>query len=200
MKIKVLTYLTVAVYDIIDKVYQLIGRPIDDISTLVNNCDDKVWDIYAKGLTTTINQVDSDMGKQLIQRYKPRNLAELSAWVAAIRPGFASLLNHFLDREPYSTGVKELDDLLQDSFHYMLYQESIMTYLVWLGIEEKETYDIIKKISKKKFKEEELNELKEKLLKGWIEKVGTEEGFHETWQVVEDAARYKNAVLDESNK
>ena len=183
-------YLTVSVYDIIDKVYKLIGRPIDDIATLVNNCDDKVWDIYAKGLTTTINQVDSDMGKQLIQRYKPRSLAELSAWVAAIRPGFASLLNNFLDRKPYSTGVKELDDLLEDSFHYLLYQESIMTYLVWLGIEEKETYDIIKKISKKKFKEEELKELKTKLLKGWIKNVGKEEGFNETWQVVEDAAHY----------
>lgn len=183
-------YLTVAVYDIISKVYKLIGRPIDDISTLVNNCDDKVWDIYAKGLTTTINQVDSDMGKQLIQRYKAHSLAELSAWVAAIRPGFASLLNHFLDRKPYSTGVKELDDLLEDSFHYLLYQESIMTYLVWLGIEEKETYDIIKKISKKKFKEEELKELKTKLLKGWIKNVGKEEGFNETWKVVEDAAHY----------
>lgn len=43
---------------------------------------------------------------------------------------------------------------------------------------------------KKKFKEEELNELKKVLLKGWIAKIGTEEGFHETWQVVEDAARY----------
>ena len=177
-------------YDIIDRVYELIGRPIDDIATLVNNCDDKVWDIYAKGLTTTINQVDSDMGKQLIQRYKPRNLAELSAWVAAIRPGFASLLNNFLDRKPYSTGVKDLDDLLEDSFCYLLYQESIMTYLVWLGIEEKETYDIIKKISKKKFKEAELEELKEKLLQGWIKNVGTEKGFNETWQVVEDAAHY----------
>ena len=182
--------LTVKVYEIIDKVYKLIGRPIDDISTLVNNCDDKVWDIYEKGLTTTINQVDSDLGKQLMQRYKAKNLAELSAWVAAIRPGFASLLNNFLDRLPYSTGVKELDELLEDSFHYLLYQESIMAYLVWLGIEEKGTYDIIKKIAKKKFKEEELNELKEQLIQGWVKNVGTEEGFAETWQVVEDAARY----------
>lgn len=182
--------LTVKVYAIIDKVYQLIGRPIDDIATLVNNCDDKVWDIYEKGLTTTINQADSDMGKQLIMRYKPKNLAELSAWVAAIRPGFASLLNNFLDRLPYSTGVEELDDLLNDSFHYLLYQESIMAYLVWLGIEEKGTYDIIKKIAKKKFKEDELQALKGQLIQGWIKNVGTEDGFEETWKVVEDAARY----------
>lgn len=183
-------YLTVKVYEIIDKVYKLIGRPIDDIGTLLSNCDDKVWDIYANALTTTINQSDSDFGKQTLKRYKPTSLAEMSAWVAAIRPGFASLLNNFLDRLPYTTGVKELDDILEDSFHYLTYQESIMKYLVWLGIEEKGTYDIIKKIAKKKFKDDEQEKLKEQLLHGWVKNVGTEEGFAETWQVVEDAAHY----------
>lgn len=183
-------YLTVSVYTIINRVYEMIGRPIDDISTLVNNCDQKVWDIYKNGLTTTINQVDSDMGKQLIMKYKPKSLAELAAWVAAIRPGFASLLKQFLNREEYTTGVVELDNLLSDSYHYMLYQESIMAFLVWLGIEEKSTYDIIKKISKKKFKEEELLELKEKLRINWIKNVGTEEHFEDNWQVVQDAASY----------
>lgn len=183
-------YLTVKVYEIIDRVYKLIGRPIDDIGTLLSNCDDKVWDIYANALTTTINQSDSDFGKQTLKRYKPTSLAEMSAWVAAIRPGFASLLNNFLDRLPYTTGVKELDDILDDSFHYLTYQESIMKYLVWLGIEEKGTYDIIKKIAKKKFKEEEQDELKAQLLQGWVKNVGTEDGFAETWKVVEDAAHY----------
>ena len=183
-------YLTVKVYEIIDKVYKMIGRPIDDIQTLLNNCDDKVWDIYANALTTTINQSDSDFGKQTLKRYKPTSLAEMSAWVAAIRPGFASLLDNFLDRLPYSTGVDALDGILKDSFHYLLYQESIMKYLVWLGIEEKGTYDIIKKIAKKKFKEEELNELQSKLKDGWIKKVGAIEGFAETWQVIQDAAHY----------
>lgn len=183
-------YLTVKVYEIIDRVYKLIGRPIDDISTLVNNCDEKVWDIYANGLTTTINQADSNLGKQTLKRYKPTSLAEMSAWVAAIRPGFASLLNNFLDRQPYSTGVKELDDILEDSFHYLMYQESIMKYLVFLGMEEKGTYDIIKKIAKKKFKEEELNALQKQLEEGWIKNVGKIDGFAETWQVVQDAAHY----------
>lgn len=183
-------YLTVMVYQIIDEVYKMIGRPIDDIPTLIKNCDDKVWNLYAQGLTTTINQADSDFDKQILKKYKPQNLAELSAYVAAIRPGFASLLNNFVDRLPYTTGVKELDDILEDSFHYLIYQESIMKYLVWLGVEEKGTYDIIKKIAKKKFKEDELKALKEQLLKGWVSNVGKEEGFNETWQVVEDAAHY----------
>lgn len=183
-------YLTVSVYGIIDQVYKMIGRPIDNIPTLIKNCGPEVWDIYAKGLTTTINQADSDYDKQILKKYKPQNLAEMSAYVAAIRPGFASLLNNFIERKPYTTGVKELDDILQDSFHYLMYQESIMKYLVWLGIEEKGTYDIIKKIAKKKFKEEELNALKEKLLTSWENKIGTKNGFAETWQVIEDAAHY----------
>ena len=183
-------YLTVTVYQLISDVYNLLGKPIDNIDTLVRNCDDKVWDVYAKGLTTTINQADSDFDKQILKKYKPKNLAELSAYVAAIRPGFASLLNNFVDRLPYTTGVKDLDDILEDSFHYLIYQESIMKYLVWLGIEEKGTYDIIKKIAKKKFKEDELKELKTQLLAGWVKNVGKEEGFNETWQVVEDAAHY----------
>lgn len=183
-------YLTVMVYQIIDEVYKLVGRPIDDINTLIKNSDDKVWDIYAKGLTTTINQADSDFDKQILKKYQPKNLAELSAYVAAIRPGFASLLNNFVERQPYTTGVKDLDDILEDSFHYLIYQESIMKYLVWLGIEEKGTYDIIKKIAKKKFKEDELKALKTQLLEGWVKNVGKEEGFNETWQVVEDAAHY----------
>ena len=183
-------YLTVTVYQLISDVYKLLGKPIDNIDTLVRNCDDKVWDVYAKGLTTTINQADSDYDKQILKKYQPKNLAELSAYVAAIRPGFASLLNNFIERMPYTTGVKDLDDILEDSFHYLMYQESIMKYLVWLGIEEKGTYDIIKKIAKKKFKEEELKELKSQLLDGWVKNVGKEEGFNETWQVVEDAADY----------
>lgn len=183
-------YLTVSVYRIISMVYELIGRPIDDIETLLSNCDDKVWDIYAKGLTTTVNQCDSDIGKNMLKQYQPKTLAEISAWVAAIRPGFASLLNNFLERKPYSTGVDSLDEILEDSFHYLLYQESIMKYLVWLGIEEKGTYDIIKKIAKKKFTPQEQEELHKQLEEGWVKKLGTNEGFAQTWQVVQDAARY----------
>lgn len=183
-------YLCVLVWDLISKTYESIGQPIDTIDTLLSKCDDKVWQLYADGITTTINQADSDFDKQILKRYKPRNLAELSAYVAGIRPGFASLLDNFVERKPYSTGVSALDDLLEDSFHYLMYQESIMKFLVWLGIEEKETYDIIKKIAKKKFKTSELNALKERLVKQWEERVGTDEGFNATWQVIEDASHY----------
>ena len=183
-------YLSVTVWKLIKEVCDLANIEVPSIKEFNNLLDDKTFEIYEKGLTSTINQADSDWATPIIKKYAPKSLAEMSAFVASIRPGFASLLDNFINRKPYSTNVEELDNLLEDSYHYLLYQESIMKYLIWLGIEEKETYDIIKKISKKKFKEKELQELKNKLKKGWSNVVGKEEGFEETWKVVEDASRY----------
>ena len=146
--------------------------------------------MYDKGLTCTINQADSDFATELVKEYKPRSVSEMSAFVAIIRPGCASLLQDFIHRKPYTTGVEELDNILIEGNHRMIYQELIMKYLIWLGIPETGSYDIIKKIAKKKFKEKELSDLKEKLLEGWIKRVGTEDGFIETWTVVEQAAKY----------
>lgn len=182
--------LTVTVWDIINKTCQLAGIKVPTIQELNNLLDEKTWDIYAKGLTCSINQADSDYATGLVQTYKPHSVAEMSAFVAIIRPGCASLLQDFVHRKPYTTGVPKLDELLKDGSHRMIYQELIMRYLIWLGVPEDDSYGIIKKIAKKKFKKPELDELKAKLLKGWIKEVGSEEHFEDIWQIVEDASRY----------
>lgn len=183
-------YLTVKVWKIISDFYKMISQPIPNIRELLQKVDDRTWKLYEDGMTATLNQADTDISTSMLKRYKPQTDAEMSAFVAAIRPGFASLVNTFLDREPYSTGVTEIDDILQPSYHFMLYQESIMAFLVWCGMKEDHTYDIIKKISKKKFTPEAKEELRQELLAGYKAKLGTEEGFDEVWQVVDDAARY----------
>ena len=183
-------YLTVTVWAIIRDVCNLANISIPTIKELDNLLDEKTFDIYREGLTCSINQADSNYATGLVKKYAPKSLAEMSAFVAIIRPGCASLLNDFIARKEYTTGVKELDNLLEDSEHRLIYQESIMKYLIWLGIPETSSYDIIKKIAKKKFKEQELKELKDKLIEGWKKQVGGEEGFEETWKVVEDASRY----------
>ncbi|MBU3186543.1 PHP domain-containing protein [Clostridium estertheticum] len=182
--------LTVSVWSMIKEICELIGMPIPTILELEELLDDKTYKIYEDGLTCTINQFDSLWATGLMKRYKPHSVTEIGCAVAALRPGFATLLEGFINRQPYTTGVKELDALLDDSFHRLTFQESIMKYLVWLGVEEKETYDIVKKISKKKFKEKELTELKAFLLAGWLRVVGKEEGFTATWDVIESSAKY----------
>ena len=183
-------YLTVMVWAIIRDVCKLANIEIPSISQLDELLDEKTFDIYKKGLTCSINQADSDYATGLVTRYKPMSLSEMSAFVAIIRPGCASLLDDFIERRDYTTGVEALDNVLEDSGHRLIYQESIMKYLIWLGISEPQSYDIIKKIAKKKFKEPELAALKEQLLDGWNKQVGKPDGFEETWRVVEDAAHY----------
>lgn len=183
-------YLTVTVWAIIRDVCKLAGIPIPTLKEFDKLLDEKTFDIYKNGLTSTINQADSDFATNCVSRYCPKSVSEMSAFVAIIRPGCASLLQDFIDRKPYSTGIVELDEILAEGNHRMIYQELIMKYLIWLGIPESGTYDIIKKIAKKIFTEEELNELQKTLSKSWINKVGTEDGFIETWTVVKQAARY----------
>jgi len=183
-------YLTVLVVEIINDVFKLIGKKVLDIPELIKKLDSKIWDLYENGITTTLNQVDSDFATDLVMQYKPKSYEELSSFVAALRPGFASLRDTFINRKEYTTGVKALDDLLENTNHFILYQENVMQYLVWLGISEDITYGIIKKIAKKKLTKKEIKKLHDKLLSKWIEKIGTEEGFLESWQVVENNAKY----------
>lgn len=184
--------LKVDIWLTINKIFDKIGIPaytVPEITRIIEN-DKKTWDIYANGYTLGVNQMESDFGRQCCTKYKPSSMQELTALVSALRPGFKTQLDNFLDRKPYTTGVKELDNLLEDSFHYIMYQENCMSYLGWLGIEQTETYAIIKKISKKKFKEKELAELKSKLVESWIGHTGTEEGFEKTWNIIEAFAKY----------
>lgn len=183
-------YLTVTVWAIIRDVCKLANIPIPTIREMDNLLDEKTFDIYKNGLTSTINQADSDFATGLVTKYCPKSVSEMSAFVAIIRPGCASLLQDFIDRKPYTTGVEELDEILIEGKHRMIYQELIMKYLIWLGIPETGSYDIIKKIAKKKFKEAELELLKKQLLDGWKKRVEREKGFTETWTVVEQAANY----------
>ena len=106
-------YLVVNVWEIIKSTCDLVGIEVPTIDGLEKILDDKTWGIYEKGLTCTINQADSDWATELVSKYKPKTVAELCAFIAGIRPGFASLLKNFIDRKPYSTGVEELDELLK---------------------------------------------------------------------------------------
>lgn len=182
--------LTVSVWKIIKETCDLIGIEIPTIKELENLLDEKTYSMYELGLTCTLNQADSDFATPLFKRFSPKDIAEVAQMVAILRPGAASMLDDFIERRPYTTGFDVLDNLLKDSKGRMLYQESVMSFLIWLGIPESDSYGVLKKIAKKKFTEKELEELHEQLTKGWTDKIGTEDGFSTMWQIVEDNAKY----------
>lgn len=185
-------YLIVDSVGLTAKFFKSIGQPVpcfDELRKLVAN-DKPTWDIYAKGITCCVNQVEKESTTKKCIKYQPTNLEELSAFIAGIRPGFKSLLPKFINREYYSTGEPVIDDLLQDSYHYLLYQESIMKVLSFLGISMGDTYKIIKSISKKKLKGQKLQDLKDTLRNNWKDKIGNLDNFDNVWNVIEDSSRY----------
>lgn len=183
-------YLRITALSIISKVFQKIGRPIMSLKELRNSVDDKVWDIYAKGLTCTINQVDSDWGTSLAMRYKPMSIDEVAMLTAAIRPSFDPWRDTFINRENYTTGNKYMDKLLEKTGHYILFQENLMQYFEWLGVTPAESIGIIKKISKKKIHKEDFDALENRIKKSWIEKTGAIDGFQENWDMVQSCMFY----------
>lgn len=176
------------------KFFHSIGMEVptfDELRHMIDG-DKKTWDIYANGITCCVNQCEKEATTNRVKKYKPQNLAELSSFIAAIRPGFASLLSTFLNREPYSTGEKKIDDLLSDTAHFMIYQESIMKVLSFLELKMAETYGVIKNISKKKYKlhPEMLKELQERLIEGWKTEIGKTDNFNNVWNVIESSGSY----------
>lgn len=189
-------YLIVDTVSLTHECFQTIGKrvpPFDELREMVKY-DDKTWDIYSKGITCCVNQCEKESTIAKLKKYKPKSVAELCAFIAAIRPGFAPLLNTFLSREEYSTGEREIDKLLYDTSKttFILYQESLMVILNFLGLKMGDTYKVIKNISKKKYREhpEELKKLKEGLIKAWKDKIGNIDNFEKVWDVIESSSLY----------
>ncbi len=81
--------------------------------------------MYEKGLTVTLNQADSDFATNLIKKFKPKNPAEMAAFVAVIRPACESFRDDFINRKPYTSGTEKLDKILKTSANRLIYQEDL---------------------------------------------------------------------------
>lgn len=168
--------------------------------------DQATWDILAKGYTQGINQCQGVGTTEKLMTYKPRSLQDMSAFVAAIRPGFKSMASKFLHREKFQYGIPSFDALLKNDSSgssWMLYQEDIMKCLSVAGFAMAETYPIIKAISKKKVKV--IEAAKERFLEGFSKYILSSENMtvedaldvsRQVWQIIIDSSKYSfNACL-----
>ena len=194
--------LKVDVVLLIDKVFKRIGIEHFDVNKLLEliKDDQKVWDLYANGYTIGLNQVEQEGSRRKCMTYKPHNISELSAFVAAIRPGFKSMYNRFEQREDFSWGIPTLDNLIRTEelpVSFMFFQEQVMSVLNYAGFPMDECYGIIKAIAKKH--PEKVKPLKEKFIEGFKEKLIQNERLSEeeaqknsndVWQIVNDNCGY----------
>lgn len=195
-------YLRVDVVKTIDASFAACGLPVMPVQELLEKVknDPAVWNLYAKGFTMGLNQVEKEKTTERVMIYKPRNVVELAAFVAAVRPGFKSMLDTFIHRHRFSYGIPSLDRLLQtkeipDSF--LMYDEQILRILQAAGIPPADAYVAVKAIKKKKA--EKVASFRQRFETGFTETLKRDEGatdeeardiVDKIWTIINDAASY----------
>ena len=194
--------LKVDVVSLIDKVYRRIGIEPHSVSELMELArdDKKVWDIYAKGLTVGVNQCEKASTTRKVMRYQPKNVSELAAFIAAIRPAFKSMYSKLENREEFSYGIPAFDRILQTKElpqSFILYQEQTMNTLNYAGFPIDECYGIIKAIAKKH--PEKVRPLKDRFITGFKQRImdddsvseaEAQENSEKVWQIISDSCGY----------
>src|SRR5580698_9803656 len=96
--------------------------PLDDPETFKR--------VFHTALTSGIFQFESSGMRDILRRYKPDTVEELTALNALYRPGPMDMIDDFIERKWGRRKVEfmlpELEALLKDSFGVIVYQEQVM--------------------------------------------------------------------------
>ena len=195
-------WLKVNVVEVIYKIFERIGIEPFSSTELIEKCktDPEPWKLYKQQCTKGLNQVEQPSSSTKVGAYAPTNISELTAFVAAVRPGFKSMYDIFESREHFDYDIPTFDKLLQTEEmpnSFVLYQEQAMLTLNYAGIPMSECYAVIKAISKKRV--DEITKNKPIFIEGFTKKIEEDEGLkketaeriaYKVWQIIEDSSAY----------
>lgn len=207
LKDAVVKLLRVDVVRVIADTYKLLGQEVPPVDRLLEEAEKtpEVWETYAKGFTMGQNQTEQEKTTERVMRFKPKNIVELSAFVAAIRPGAKSLVDDFVNRRKHIYGIKSMDDLLRlngatgvtGESSFLFFDEQILTLAEKAGIAPEDAYVLIKSIKKKKHAK--VAAFKDQFIPGFKDYLKREEQADDAlaektaaavWQTIIDSASY----------
>jgi DNA polymerase-3 subunit alpha len=152
-----LTTLTV-LHDAVKMVEQNRGVKVD-IDNLALD-DAHTYKLFARGDTTAIFQFESHGMRDILRRYQPTRIEDLTALNALYRPGpiQGGMIDDFINRKHGKTKVSyelpQLQDILQETYGVILYQEQVMQIANRLASFSLGEADILRRAMGKKKKEE----------------------------------------------
>jgi DNA polymerase-3 subunit alpha len=133
-------------------VRQLHGVDID-LETL-DLADQKVYEVFSRGLTKGIFQFESGGMKDVLSKMKPSRIEDLIAANALYRPGPMVNIDAYCARkhgQKWTTPHPIMTQVLEETYGIMVYQEQVSKLVHLLGgIELKRAFRLAKAISKKK--------------------------------------------------
>jgi len=126
-------FLGLTTLTVIDDCLKLIKQNRDqnlDIETIPENDPETFLRVFHSALTSGVFQFESGGMRDVLRRYKPDKVEELTALNALYRPGPMSMIDDFIERKWGRKKVEymlpELEDILKETLGVMVYQEQVM--------------------------------------------------------------------------
>ena len=116
---------------VIDKAVKLIKEKGIDIDIeKIPMDDEKVYELFAKGLTIGVFQFESSGMREFLKKLKPTVLDDLVAMNALYRPGPMQNISEFIDRKHGKKQIKYahpiMEPILKETYGIIVYQEQVM--------------------------------------------------------------------------
>jgi DNA polymerase-3 subunit alpha len=152
-----LTTLTV-LHDTVRMIEQNRGVKIDLDTLTLDDAD--TYKLFTRGDTTAIFQFESHGMRDILRRYQPTRIEDLTALNALYRPGpiQGGMIDDFINRKHGKTKVSyelpQLKDILEETYGVILYQEQVMQIANRLASFSMGEADILRRAMGKKKKEE----------------------------------------------
>ena len=143
-----------------------------DIDLLSIDMDDKnVYEMLSSGFTKGVFQCEATPYTNLLIKMGVKNLDELAASNALVRPGAANTIGKdYIDRKHGRQNINYLHQILkpftEDTYGCILYQEQVMQACVQLGGMSMSEADKVRKIIGKKKDAKEFNEFQDRFISG----------------------------------
>jgi DNA polymerase-3 subunit alpha len=187
-----LTTLTV-LHDAVKMVQQNRGVKIDIDNLLLD--DEDTYKLFSRGDTTAIFQFESHGMRDILRRYHPARIEDLTALNALYRPGpiQGGMVDDFINRKHGKTKVTyelpQLKDILEETYGVILYQEQVMQIANRLASFSLGEADILRRAMGKK-KKEEMAAQRTKFLSGCAKNKIPDKKAERIFDLMEEFAGY----------
>jgi DNA polymerase-3 subunit alpha len=131
--------------------------------------------VFHKGLTTGVFQFESHGMRDVLRRYQPSTIGDLTALNALYRPGpiQGGMIDYFIDRKHGRKKIEyelpELQEMLEDTWGVIVYQEQVMQIANRLAGYSLGEADVLRRAMGKK-KPEEMAQQRERFVEGAVQR------------------------------
>ena len=160
----------------------------------INFDDDNVWEDMIS-CPVGIFQFESKYSSELLKRFQPHKINDLSLVNASLRPSGESYRDNLIARIPNKNPSKIIDDLLEDNNGYLVFQEDTIAFLQNIcGLSGSDADNIRRAIGRKQ--KDRLDKAMPQILEGYCNKSNkprheAEKEAKAFLQIIEDSSNYQ---------